>query len=282
MIDKLARLLAHPGFLRAPLTVLGRGAQLAWKLQRGEAPRFALVPGGPVLQVPADRRYTTLSAFLMRDHVEPELAALDRFLPPGGVLVDVGANIGLFSLKGAHLVGARGLVLAVEPGAVSFARLSANLALNTLPQLRLVQAALSDREGEMALYHIPLGDDPQAFSLLPGGGQSASETVRVTTLDLLAEGHGLTRLDCIKIDVEGAEPMVLAGGSATLARLRPIVIFEINAPQAGASRTDAADALVALGYRLHRLRGPALEPLDQVPEAHGNLVAIHPLGPQPR
>jgi len=96
----------------------------------------------------------------MRGRVEPELEALQRFLGPGDVLVDVGANIGLFSLKGAHLVGEAGLVLAVEPGETSFTRLSANLALNTLPQVQMVRAALSDHEGEMALFHIPLGDDP--------------------------------------------------------------------------------------------------------------------------
>jgi len=282
MMGKLGRLLAHPGFRRAPLAVLGRGVALAWQLAQGRAPRFALVPGGPVIEVPADRRYTTLSAYLMRDHAEPELAALGRFLGPGGVLLDVGANIGLFSLLGAHLVGPGGLVLAVEPGAVSYGRLAANLDLNDLPQLRLVRAALSDREGEMALYHTALGDDPQAFSLLPSGAQVPSETVRVTTLDLLATAQGLTRLDCVKIDVEGAEPMVIAGGGATLARFRPIVIFEINAPIAGGQHGEAAEALVALGYQLHRLRGGALEPVAALPAEHGNLVAIHPEGPQPR
>ena len=282
MIGKLARLMAHPGFRRAPLTVLGRAAALAWRLRGGEEPRFALLPGGPVLQVPADRRYTTLSAFLMREHAEPELAALQRFVAPGDGFIDVGANIGLFALKGAHLVGRQGRVLAVEPGAASFARLVANLALNDLPQLIPVQAALSDRAGEMALYHIALGDDPQAFSLLPGGCQVASETVRVITLDQLARDQALERLDCIKIDVEGAEPMVIAGGGLTLARFRPIIIFEINAPQAEGSRHTAAGALTALGYRLHQLRGADLVALERLPESHGNLIAIHPSGPQPR
>ena len=284
MMDKAARLLRHPGFRAAPLRVLTRGVALAWHLRRGAVPAFPVMRGGPLLLVPPDWRYTTLSAFLMREHVEPELAALERFVPPGGVLVDVGANIGLFSLKGAHLVGPAGLVLAVEPGAVSIARLEANIALNHLPQLRLVRAALSDSEGEMTLYHVPLGDDPQAFSLLSDGSAMASETVAVTTLDHLARAQALSRLDCIKIDVEGAEPMVVAGGRATLARFRPIIIFEVNAPMAGGQDNPAAcfDALMAMGYGISRLDGDALTPLGQQPAVHGNLIAIHPQGPQPR
>jgi len=283
MMAKLTKLLTHPGLQAAPMRVVGRGLALLGLLARGKAPRFALFPGGPLVEVPADRRYTTVATYLMREQVEPELAALQRFLGPGGVLVDVGANIGLFSLKGAHLVGGAGLVLAVEPGETSLARLSANLALNNLPQIRVVRAALSDHEGEMALFHIPLGDDPQAFSLISGGGQVPSETVQVTTLDKLAETHGLTRLDCIKIDVEGAEPMVLSGARATLERFHPIVIFEINAPLAEATggSSEAAGALTALGYRLHELRGDVLQPIDALPEKHGNLIAVHPAGRQP-
>jgi len=107
--------------------------------------------------------------------------------------------------------------------------------------------------------------------------------VRVTTLDKLAETHGLSRLDCIKIDVEGAEPMVLAGGRATLERFRPIVIFEINASLAEATggSTEAADALIALGYHLHELRGDHLEPLGALPQHHCNLIAVHRDGRQP-
>lgn len=281
MIDRLMRLLNHPGFRAAPLTVLGRGVALAWVLQRGRNPRFRLSAGGPIVEVPADRRYTTVSAYLMRQHVEPELAALDRFLGVGDVMIDVGANIGLFSLRGAHLVGPSGLVLAVEPGAVSLARLGVNMALNRLSQLRLVPAALSDRQGEMALYHIPLGDDPQAFSLLAGEAMVASEMVRVTTLDLLSAAEGLTRLDCIKIDVEGAEPLVLAGGLETLRRFHPIIIFEVNAPMTQSSHA-AADTLLGLGYRLHRLHGGRLQPVATIPAEHGNLVAVHPDGRQPR
>jgi len=283
MLDKLRKFLTHPGFQAAPITVLGRGLALVGLLARGTAPRFALFPGGPLVEVPADRRYTTVANYLMRDQVEPELAALQRFLGPGDVLVDVGANIGLFSLKGGHLVGEAGLVLAVEPGATSLSRLSDNLALNNLPMVRIVRAALSDHEGEMALFHIPLGDDPQAFSLIPGGGQVPSEMVRVTTLDTLVQTHGLTRLDCVKIDVEGAEPMVLAGGRATLERFHPIVIFEVNAPLAEATgdSSAAANTLIAMGYRLHALRGEILEPLQTVPQHHCNLVAVHPQGRQP-
>jgi FkbM family methyltransferase len=288
MIGKLRRLLGHPGFRAAPIAVLGRCVTLAWALRRGRAPRFRLVPGGPLVEVPADWRYTTVANYLMREHAEPELAALHRFLSAGDVLVDVGANIGLFTLLGAHLVGPGGRVLAVEPGRVSIGRLEANLALNTLPQVSLVRAALADAPGEMALYHVALGDDPQAYSLLSDGSDMAREMVQVTTLDRLAEAEGLTRLDCIKIDVEGAEPMVLAGGEATLARFRPIIIFEVNAPiglgdAEGADSASAAfAALRGLGYTMFRLEGAALTPCARPPREHGNLIAIHPEGRQAR
>jgi FkbM family methyltransferase len=284
MIGKLAKLVTHPGFRAAPVTVMARGLVLAGHVALRKAPVFPLVPGGPRLTVPADLRYTTITGYMMRENTEPELAALGRFLGLGGVFVDAGANIGLFSLMAARLVGPTGRVLAVEPGEESLARLDANLALNQLPQVKVIRAALGAEPGAARLFHVPLGDDPQAYSLLPESGATESEAVPVTTLDLLAEQEGLTRLDCFKLDVEGAEPMIIAGSRATLARFRPIVIFEVNTPIALA-RGDAAasfEALTGMGYAIHRLDGAALTPLAAMPAEWGNLVAIHPEGPQPR
>jgi FkbM family methyltransferase len=246
-------------------------------------PILRLTRHGERLRVPADLRYTSVTAFLLRDGTEPELYRLEQFLRPGDTFLDVGANIGLFALKAARIVGPGGRVVAAEPGRVSADRLEANLLLNDYKQIQVLREALSDSEGTANLHHIELGHDPQAFSLLSDGSVVAAETVPTTTLDRLSQRLGLTRLDCVKMDVEGAEPMVIAGGRATLARFRPLVIFEINSPPALHTGKPAAasQALQALGYQLHELRGSALMPLAEQPLTLGNLVAIHPEGIQP-
>ena len=118
------------------------------------------------MRAPADLRYTTITAFLLRDWVEPELRQLQRLLSPGDVFIDVGANVGLYALKAARLVGPTGRVLALEPGAEAFGHLTSNLALNDFAWAEPMKVAASDTAGEAVLHHVPLGNDPQAFSLI--------------------------------------------------------------------------------------------------------------------
>ncbi|MCC7271645.1 MAG: FkbM family methyltransferase, partial [Alphaproteobacteria bacterium] len=255
-----------------------RGALWASCVALGRSPVFTLTAGGERLRVPPDMRFTSVTAFLLRDWVEPELRALERFVGAGEVLVDVGANIGLYALKGARIVGPTGRVVAVEPGAVASEMLAANLKLNPyFQQVDIVRKALADKVGQATLHHIPLGDDPQAFSLL-ADGSADGETVETTTFDAMVADLGLPRVDCVKIDVEGAEGMVLAGARETLRRWRPTVIFEVNCPtllRRGDPTDVAWNLLAGYGYRFFRLEQGALRPLDRMPEAFGNLIARH-------
>lgn len=284
LFGKLGKLAAEPGFQAQPLTVLLRGARLALHAATRTAPRFRLTPDGPWLSVPADLRYTSVTAFMLRDWVEPELHHLQRFLKPGGNFLDVGANIGLFALRAAGIVGPGGRVVAIEPAAISADRLEANLALNAFAHVTVVRAALSDREGQAQLRHVELGNDPQAWSIMPEAGGTDAEQVRTTTLDALVAQQGLTRLDLIKMDVEGAEPMVVAGGQAALARFRPTIIFEINSGPslARGEGTLCFDMLTAQGYRIFALTpgDGTLRAVTVQGAAHGNLIAIHPDGPR--
>ena len=91
-----------------------------------------------------------------------------------------------------------------------------------MPHVRQARTALADSIGQATLHHIKLGDDPQAFSLLSDGTDSEGENVPVTTLDALAIELGLDRMDCIKIDVEGAEERVIAGARESLSRWHPL------------------------------------------------------------
>ena len=281
---KLGKLWSHPGFQAKPVAVLFRGAGLAWNVLRGVPPVISLTEAGERLRLPADFRYTTLTAYLFRDRVEEELGILDQLIGPGATMIDIGANIGLYTLRGASLAGRSGRVLAIEPGSQVLEVLRANLALNDFPQVRLLPVALAAEEGRAQLFRVPLGDDPQAFSLVPQDGEIPSEEVVTRTLDSVITEEGVTRIDLIKMDVEGLEPQVLKGGADSIGRFRPMVIFEINAGQIHLpeGQADAFQWLVGAGYRIAQLRDRRLVPVAAQPEGHGNLVAIHPEGAQPR
>lgn len=279
MFRRVAKLLHQPAFRRAPLTVIGRGIAWTANVALRRSPVFELVPGAR-LRVPSDLRFTSVTAYLLRDAVEPELDYLQKFVGKGDIFIDVGANIGLFTLKAAPQAGH---VVAVEPGAEACAQLDANLALNRFDNVTVVRKALSDRAGRAALFHNPLGHDPQAFSLVSDGSDAGSEQVELVTLDSVVEEIGLPRVDCIKIDVEGAEAAVIAGAGATLAAHHPTVIFEMNCPtlvKAGGDTAAAWNALAAMGYGFFRIgEDGVLRPLASRPADFMNVVARHPASP---
>ncbi|QIB35438.1 FkbM family methyltransferase [Ancylobacter pratisalsi] len=280
MLRRICKLVNQPAFREAPLTVIGRGVAWSFAVLTGRSPVFELVKGGAKLRVPPDLRYTSVSTFLLRDTSEPELRYVQKFVGPGDVFVDVGANIGLFTLKVAP---AAARVVAVEPGKEAGEQLDANVALNGFTHVSVVRKALSDQPGRAALFHNPLGHDPQAFSLLNDGHDAESETVELTTLDTLVEQLGLPRLDCVKIDVEGGEGAVIAGGLSALGRFHPTVIFEMNCPtlfRAGGDPAAAWNLLAGLGYRFFQLgKDGQLAPLAARPLEFCNVVARHEASP---
>lgn len=279
MLRRVKRLVNDPAFREAPVTVTGRAIALAFQLALGRSPIVELSKGGAKLKLPPDLRFTTTSIYLLHDKVEPEVRYLEKFVGKGDVFVDIGANIGLFSLKAATFAGR---VVAAEPGADAGRQLADNLALNGFPNVTIVHKAISDHEGKAALFHNPLGADPQAFSLINDGSSTDSEEVEIVTLDRLVSDLGLSRVDCVKIDVEGAEDRVIAGAAETLRKFHPTLIVEMNCPtllKDGGDPTAVWIALNAHGYRFFQLEDDgALRPLTERPTAFGNYVAVHPQG----
>ncbi|MCW0181203.1 MAG: FkbM family methyltransferase [Zavarzinia sp.] len=287
LFRRVRKLLSHPGFQAAPLATLWHALTWVFWVSLKHAPVIRLSAGGGRLRLPADYRYTSISCYLLRDWAETELHYLDRLVGPGDVVFDVGANIGIYTLQAAPLVGSGGLVVAIEPGQLSAGRLAANIALNPgFSQVRLVRKAASDHIGRAVFYHVPLGDDPQTYSLLNDGSNAETEEVELTTIDQLMAELAPGRLDVLKIDVEGAEALVIAGASDTIARHRPIILFEVNADlqkQRGDDTASAFHAIAAFGYQFFiRQADGRLSPRESVPEEWGNLTAVHPQGRQPR
>ncbi len=285
MLSRLQRLSRQPAFRADPIGVMFRAGVLAAHVGMRRRPTFSLTHAGERLRTPADLRYTTVTAYLLRDWAEPELRVLDQLLKPGDIFIDVGANIGLYTLKAARLVGPSGRIVALEPGWDAYEQLLANLDLNRFPWVQALATAASDREGEAVLHHVPLGDDPQAFSLIAHPDALEGETVPTVRLDRLATEFELERIDLIKIDVEGAEPMVIEGAAQVLSKQRPAVLFEcnahINSGGDGAPAGEAWARLAAHGYRFHRLSGDRFREVNEPPADFCNILACHRDKPAP-
>jgi FkbM family methyltransferase len=148
-----------------------------------------------------------------------ETAALRASLPPGGTFVDVGANWGYFSLVAAHAVGPAGRVVALEPDPRMHAELAANLARNGIRNVNALAVAASDRAGEATLAGYAEADRNRGVSSLVAApaGDAPSFAVRTAPLDDLLDEQGIDAVDLVKVDVEGAEELVVRGMARGLA-----------------------------------------------------------------
>ncbi len=139
-------------------------------------------------------------------------------LKPGDTFVDVGANVGFYSLLAASIVGNAGRVVAVEPNPRALRKLRQTIARNGLTNVRVEDVALGRTRGTLNLSFLAGADNDTPTLVAGDGGESVP--VRVVTLNELADDTGLGRVHYLKMDVEGYEPDVLAGASALLAEGR--------------------------------------------------------------
>lgn len=124
------------------------------------------------------------------------------------VFVDIGANVGLFSLYVAALAGANARILAIEPEAGNLARLRFNLDANPGLPIAVLQIALGDAETE-AVVEINPRDRGGSYTRAATAADTAASKVRCRPLLSVLREHGVSQVDALKIDVEGAEAKVL-------------------------------------------------------------------------
>jgi FkbM family methyltransferase len=193
---------------------------------------------------------------------EPEqTGVVTRTLKEGQVLFDIGANVGYYTLLASRAVGDRGRVVAFEPFIRNVAFLARHVAMNHLSNVILMPYALSCVAG---LTEFKPGRN-NALGCLAGVGserdaadrdqRSPSVAVPSTTLDDFVAHHGLVP-DAVKIDVEGAELLVLQGARQTLRRRGPKIFLSTHTE---ALRRDCVALLVGEGYDLTPIGAPSLE-----------------------
>ena len=137
-----------------------------------------------------------------------ERALLKARLEPGCTFLDIGANIGAYALFVAAFAGPRARILAVEPQPDIFDRLTYNIAQNPFHTVKAVACAVADKAGELTLFVDPRNRGESSLKIV-GTNESAQIKVPAVTLMDLVRTEGLTRIDAIKLDVEGAEDLVL-------------------------------------------------------------------------
>lgn len=147
---------------------------------------------------------------------------------PGDVLVDVGASIGNWTLAAARAVGPQGTVIAVEPLPQMAEALRRSARANRLAQVRVAEMALAEAGGTrpFSVEHRNSGGSRLGLMDNDAERQFSAITVRTAALDDVAREHRLSRLDVLKIDVEGFESDVLAGAGGCLERFAPAIVME--------------------------------------------------------
>jgi FkbM family methyltransferase len=181
-----------------------------------------------------------------------------QILRPGGTAVDVGANIGYFTLLAASLVGDTGRVIAAEAHPRNFEILAAAGERNGLTQVRPVNLGLSDESGS---GQIIMADQKEyanrTASMVPQSGLTGP-TIQLRTLDDCLEEWSIDAVDLLKIDVDGFETKVVRGGAKSLASgwVRNVIVeFDERWLSASGSSGDELTSLLhAAGFREARHR----------------------------
>ncbi len=139
----------------------------------------------------------------------PEREWLAKSLPDDFVFIDIGANIGGYSLFVASLPGKRGRVLAIEPQPDIFQRLIYNISQNPGALVKAMACAVADEDGEITLFIDSQNKGETSVRIVKMEGSAGSIRVPAKTLASIAEDEGYSKIDAMKLDVEGAEDLIL-------------------------------------------------------------------------
>ena len=241
----------------------GRGllGKLAWKIYPEEI---------PVKVAPDVRLWIRLNHGDEIEHLtgtyekDDELQIFLSHLTPGMTVIDIGANIGLYSLLAGKTVGPTGKVIAFEPVPEIFGRLEKHILLNGVINIVPQCLAISDANGSHTFFSGRYGSLGSLFR------QETSRTITVPTetLDSFLRRNAIKKVDAVKVDAEGAEMHILRGmEQLLLSSSKPLLMFEIAPPAleaAGSSAQQLFDKLINYGYAAFLMRSGKLQPVGQL------------------
>lgn len=224
-------------------------------------------------------RDSVLSKIIYDGFENEELNFVKSILKKGDVFIDIGANVGLFSLIASQCVGKEGQVVAFEPAPITFNRLLENKVLNNIENIDARNIGLSDELGELFFYISDTGFDAwNSFAPSADNKLQKQIAVSVSNLDYELQHVEKEKIKLVKIDVEGWEKFVLKGGENFFKNFSPIVMVEFtdeNVFNAGYSVHEIYDIMVLYGYEWYTVNdGELLKESKKLYYPYNNLIAI--------
>lgn len=175
---------------------------------------------------------------------------IETLLKPGMKVLDVGANIGYFSLIMARCVGQNGVVWAYEPTQYYRKQLQWHLDNNSIQNVHLMPYGLSNQSVETTIY---LGNSSATMHWFSTETSHSQETISLKTFDQSIKENQIQDIEFIKIDVDGHELSFLEGAKDFFTKSKPIIMMEFsqaNLDIAGSDVRNLRDYLMELGYHL--------------------------------
>lgn len=222
---------------------------------------------------------SVLSRLIYEGFEKEETVYVGSILNEGDIFIDIGTNIGLFSLLASKIVGERGLVICFEPSPNTFQRLVENVELNNFKNIDTRNIGLSDKSDELNFFMSENGYDAwNSFAPSQDNKLEKKIIVPVSFLDFELKNIDKSLIKVVKIDVEGWEKFVLYGGKDFFVNYNPIVMVEFteqNTFNAGYSVHDIYDIMQNWGYVWYRIIDAKLIlEIKKIHYPYDNLIAI--------
>jgi FkbM family methyltransferase len=228
---------------------------------------------------PEDKRIAPVEIMNFGNYETPDYSMVRRLVPEGGTVLDVGANIGYYTLSLCRQVRDVS-VHSFEPIPKTFALLQEHVRINGATNATIHNFGFSEREETKTFYYYPEGSGNASSANLSEGTSVRTITCQVKRLDDFVQANGL-RVDFIKCDVEGAELFVFRGAIATLKRDRPVLFTEMLRKWAAKFNYHPNEIIALmkdLGYGCYCEHQGKLKPFTSMDEntAETNFFFLHP------
>ncbi len=168
---------------------------------------------------------TVVPSMISGDFEKIELDIFHKLLKKNDIVLDIGANIGVYCAEAATAIGARGKVYAFEPVTQNLELLKHNLKINHITNVEIIDAAVGSEEGKLKIY---LAENSIATHSA-GKVSNKSTDVDVVTIDSFVKKKKFKKVDMIKMDIEGYEGYAIEGGLQTIKKYQPILFIEFSA-----------------------------------------------------